>query len=146
MTKIKRKSVIKYFFIQQAVAVAFLVTLWWFLRRRREMGSAVPEIKVFEKDTTTPPVVAVPEPVRDDLRKIEGIGPKISSLLQTAGIHTYAHLAAREPSQLREILTQAGIRLANPETWPEQASLAAAGNWEELRALQAQLKGGRRVN
>jgi hypothetical protein len=37
------------------------------------------------------------------------------------------------------------LRLAHPATWPEQAALAATGEWEALEALQAKLKGGRRV-
>ncbi len=91
---------------------------------------------------------AQPEPesgIPDDLTKIEGIGPKISELLQAAGIATFARLAQTESSQLQQILEEAGsrYRLADPETWPQQAGLAAAGKWEELEALQEDLKGGR---
>jgi len=81
----------------------------------------------------------------DDLKRIEGIGPKISSVFQNAGIHTFAQLAAAETSRLEEILREAGIRIANPETWPEQAALAAKGDWDSLKILQERLKGGRRV-
>jgi hypothetical protein len=31
----------------------------------------------------------------------------------------------------------------DPATWPEQAKLAAEGNWEELKKRQDELKGGR---
>jgi predicted flap endonuclease-1-like 5' DNA nuclease len=79
------------------------------------------------------------------LRRIEGIGPKISALLQTAGLTTFAQVAATEAASLRQILREGGIRMANPATWPEQAQLAAAGEWEALEALQDQLKGGRRT-
>ena len=86
-------------------------------------------------------------PVRpEDLKKIEGIGPKIASVLQAAGILTYIQLAAAEPEHLAQILKEANIRLANPATWPEQACLAAAGDWDGLAALQDELKGGRRTN
>ena len=34
--------------------------------------------------------------------------------------------------------------MIDPSTWPEQASLAAAGEWDALQALQDELKGGRR--
>jgi predicted flap endonuclease-1-like 5' DNA nuclease len=82
----------------------------------------------------------------DDLKKIEGIGPKISGLLQAAGIMTFGQLAASDVSRLREILTQADLAaLADPSTWPEQASLAAADNWDALGVLQDELKGGRRA-
>jgi ribosomal protein L30 len=82
----------------------------------------------------------------DDLELIEGIGPKIAAALKAAGIVTFADLAAADTSRLTEILQQEpNLRLADPGTWPEQASLAAAGRWDEFKALTEQLKGGRRV-
>ena len=82
----------------------------------------------------------------DNLRRIEGIGPKISSVFQAVGITTFAQLAATDVSRLRQILTEAGLAaLADPSTWPEQAGLAAAGKWDALEVLQDELKGGRRV-
>ncbi|HFC10062.1 MAG TPA: hypothetical protein ENJ54_09490 [Chloroflexi bacterium] len=81
----------------------------------------------------------------DDLRKIEGIGPKIEAALKQAGIRTFADLAAKTPEELQAVLDAAGFaRISNPETWPEQAALAAKGDWEALAALQGTLKGGRR--
>lgn len=80
---------------------------------------------------------------RDDLTVIEGIGPKISKLLQQADIHTYAHLANANVEKLQVILASAGIFLTDPGTWPDQAKLAAEGRWDELRKLQNDLKGGR---
>jgi hypothetical protein len=53
-------------------------------------------------------------------------------------------LAKTEPAHLKEVLDQAGINLADPSTWPEQAKLAAAGQWAELEAMQDNLKGGRK--
>jgi len=83
----------------------------------------------------------------DDLTRIEGIGPKISSLIQADGITTFARLAQTEVSRLKGILDEAGprFRLADPATWPEQASLAANGEWDRLSALQDQLKAGRDI-
>jgi small subunit ribosomal protein S2 len=82
----------------------------------------------------------------DDLKRIEGIGPKISSVLQKAAITTYAQLAETDVSRLEQILEEADprlLRLANPTSWPEQAALAAAGEWEALGAFQSELKRGR---
>jgi predicted flap endonuclease-1-like 5' DNA nuclease len=84
-------------------------------------------------------------PAPDDLQRIEGIGPKISGLLQAAGITTFAQLAAGDVGRLERIVREAGITIADPTTWPEQARLAAAGRWDELEVLQEELKGGRRV-
>jgi predicted flap endonuclease-1-like 5' DNA nuclease len=85
--------------------------------------------------------------VPDDLTKIEGIGPKIAGVLNAAGITTFGQLAGADPEHLRQILGSADprlLRLADPATWPEQARLAAAGDWDALRALLATLKGGQR--
>ncbi|GAB4280308.1 MAG: hypothetical protein Kow0080_33110 [Candidatus Promineifilaceae bacterium] len=91
---------------------------------------------VFEEPEPGPP---------DDLRKIEGIGPKIASILNEVGIFTFAQLAETSVEQLNKIVREdAGITIAFPDTWPEQAALAAAGKWDELEALQDSLKGGRR--
>jgi predicted flap endonuclease-1-like 5' DNA nuclease len=91
-------------------------------------------------------LAAPPKP--DNLTRIEGIGPKISSVLQEAGITTFAQLADTTPDQIEQILEEADPRLqrlAKPETWPEQAALAASGEWEALEALQKGFKAGRRA-
>lgn len=83
----------------------------------------------------------------DDLRRIEGIGPKIAELLMEAGIFTFSHLAETDSEKLREVLQGGGSRYnrANPTTWAEQAALARDGKWAELETLQDELKGGRRA-
>ncbi|SFW27926.1 LSU ribosomal protein L21P [Sinomicrobium oceani] len=80
----------------------------------------------------------------DDLKKIEGIGPKIAELFNNTGIITYADLAATSVDKLKDILTEAGPNYANkvPDTWPQQAQLAADGKWDELNELQEKLDGG----
>lgn len=82
-----------------------------------------------------------------DLTLIEGIGPKIAGLLDDAGIRSFADLAVTPRSRLAEILAAAGprFRLADPGTWPDQALLAARGEWEALERLKGQLRGGVRV-
>jgi predicted flap endonuclease-1-like 5' DNA nuclease len=84
----------------------------------------------------------------DDLKLIEGIGPKIAGILQAAGIRSFAQLAAMTPAAIQPLLDAAGpnYRIADPLTWPEQAGLAAAGRWDELKALQDTLIGGRRLD
>jgi len=100
------------------------------------------EVKPVAKETKAE--VAVEAAEADDLRKIEGIGPKIAEIFNLAGISTFADLAATSVEKLSEILTDAGSKYAskNPGTWPEQAKLAAEGNWDELKDLQEKLKGG----
>ncbi len=81
----------------------------------------------------------------DDLKRVEGIGPKIEGLLNDRGVTTWAQLAKTEVSFLQSVLDDAGprYRIHDPETWPQQAALAAAGSWDELDELQDRLKGGR---
>jgi len=79
---------------------------------------------------------------KDDLTKIEGIGPKTAAALQAAGINTFAGLAAISTDELKRILTAASLP-GDPSTWPAQAKLAAAGKWDELQAYQDRLEGGR---
>ncbi len=81
----------------------------------------------------------------NDLKIVEGIGPKIESLLHQAGITTWAELAATSVERIQEILSAAGdrYRLANPTTWPKQAAFAADGKWVELKSYQDFLDSGR---
>ena len=81
----------------------------------------------------------------DDLKLIEGVGPKAADVLIAAGIVTFADMAAASPEKLKEILdaSEGNFNAADTTTWPEQAQLAADGNMEELTALQDKLKGGR---
>jgi predicted flap endonuclease-1-like 5' DNA nuclease len=133
-----------------ALVLFVAVVLWWWMRSSGEeeeelafdaVPSHVGAVEGAETKAQTPPAP-------DDLKRIEGIGPKISSVLQAAGIATFAQLAVVDVDRLRRILETENpnlLRLADPTTWPQQAGLAAAGDWEALGALQDELKGGRRV-
>ncbi|MDX2160930.1 MAG: hypothetical protein SF162_06355 [bacterium] len=77
----------------------------------------------------------------DDLVRLDGIGPRIAGVLVEANIDTFAKLAATPEERLREILTDAGIRLvSNLVTWPEQAAFAMKGDWEGLDRYVAETK------
>ena len=163
--------------VASVALVAWLLWWLWTRREEEAAKSAAIEIEVEEPPAEAPveeaeaegaadealPVAEVPAeeveaeeeaaaeeppPPPDDLKVVEGIGPKIESVLQAAGITTYAQLAAADPAHISEILEASDPRLrrlADPTTWPEQASLAAAGRWDEFEALKETLKGGRRV-
>ena len=138
------------------VMVALFVWLWLSEPKKKAAPPAKSEAAAptaWPETAAPSQVVETPEgvarrapPMPDDLTRIEGIGPKISSLLQAAGIMTFAQLATTDVSRLKQIIAEAGLTaLANPTTWPEQASLAAAAQWDALETLQDELKGGRRV-
>lgn len=80
----------------------------------------------------------------NDLKVIEGIGPKIEELLKTSGIQTWKMLSETSVNRCNEILSKAGERFAfhNPGTWPRQARLAYEGKWRDLKAWQDSLVGG----
>lgn len=82
----------------------------------------------------------------DDLEVIEGIGPKIAELLQSAGVHRFKQLSQMTTAQIQPILDAAGskFKLAVPGTWPEQAALAASNQWHALKVLQEGLTAGLR--
>ncbi len=137
-------------FIIIVVIILLLWFLWrWFTRPKAASGSSYvqapaqtpPAVKAADPIVTAPPSPIKP----DDLTLIEGIGPKIASVLNAAGIITFNQLAQSETSHLDKILIEAGLHLPDPGTWPEQAALAAAGKWEEFKALTDSLKGGRHV-
>lgn len=98
------------------------------------------EVKVEAKKATPKKSTAK----ADDLKKIEGAGPKAAEALVAAGVDTFAKLAAMKPEAVSTILTDASPRLAHlvTDTWPKQAKLAAAGKWDELKELQDKLDGG----
>lgn len=105
--------------------------------------------KAVKKATPKTTKTATPKTdvILNDLKIIEGIGPKIEGLFHKAGIKTFKKLASTDVKTLREILVQAGPRFknANPTTWKKQAKLAAAGKMAELNKLQKTIKGGKIV-
>ncbi|MBS1758055.1 MAG: 50S ribosomal protein L17 [Bacteroidetes bacterium] len=114
-------------------------------KKTRRSGGA----KAKAKDTAATEVVAetaAPKSKKaDDLKIVEGIGPKIAEVLNAAGIVSFADLAKSTPEKIKEILEASGghFNAADPATWPEQAQLAADGKMDELKVLQDKLNGGR---
>ncbi len=82
----------------------------------------------------------------DDLEVIEGIGPKIRELFNNAGYYYFYELAAMKTSEMQKILDAGGsnFALARPETWAEQARLAANNEWDKLAKLIDELNHGQR--
>ncbi len=74
------------------------------------------------------PPRAEPSTETDDLTRIEGVGPKISSALVAAGISSYAAVAAADEARLRAALEASGLRFApSLPAWPERAAKLVAG-------------------
>ena len=82
---------------------------------------------------------------QDDLKIVEGIGPKIEELYHQAGIKTWKQLSETPESKSQEILDNGGDRfkIHNPSTWAKQAEMCYLGQWSELKAWQDSLDGGK---
>ena len=112
-----------------------MVIVGWLVSRR---NASRPEV---QGEARVQPQANMP----DDLKRIEGIGPKVENLLNSAGIHSFADLADADAADLQKKLDEAGLQMMDPRGWIEQARLAAQGRWEELKKLQDELDGGRKT-
>lgn len=123
-----------------------LLLLWWGLTRGQVFDENVPRhvaaAPAHGGAHAAHPVEAAPHV--DDLEQIEGIGPVIAGVLAAHGIHTFAELAAADTTGLVTILREAGLNMADPGTWPEQAQLAASGQLEAFATLKETLRAGKR--
>lgn len=95
-----------------AVPVA---VLWWLVGRQNEPASGHKQTTASVKNG------AAALPASDDLTRISGIGPKLNTLLNEHGIRTYAQLAAAPVARLSALLEEAGLYMADPSDWPDQA-------------------------
>ena len=121
-----------------------------FSELKEQMAEAAATAKVADvKEEVAEAVAVVETPVvaakGDDLKIVEGIGPKIEELFHAANILTFADLAKADPASLKEILDAAGskFQMHDPTSWPMQAELAAEGKWDELKEWQENAKGGK---
>lgn len=81
----------------------------------------------------------------DDLKVVEGVGPKIAELCSGIGITTWRGLADVDVADLQSMLADAGSRyqVHDPTTWPAQAGCLADGRWADFVALTAGISRGR---
>lgn len=81
----------------------------------------------------------------NDLKIVEGIGPKIEELYHAAGIKTWQAMSETSTEKLQAVLDAGGERFTvhTPGTWASQAKLAYEGKWQELKDWQDQLDGGK---
>lgn len=88
---------------------------------------------------------AATEITQDDLKRIEGIGPKIEGILLENGIKTFTELSNANVAFIQTLLESAGprFRKLDPTTWVEQAVLAAKGDWSQLQKWQDEQKAGK---
>ena len=94
------------------------------LNEKRRAAKAKPAAARTASASAAPP---------DDLTQINGIGPRISSILNEGGITTYADLQHANTGELRQIIAVGGaLPPSSLDSWPTQASYAARGDWSGL--------------
>lgn len=74
----------------------------------------------------------------NDLKIVEGIGPKIEGLFHNHGIKTWKALSEVSTVKCQEVLSSGGdrYRIHDPASWPMQAKMAYKGQWKELAKWQ----------
>ncbi|WP_343488246.1 hypothetical protein [Allomuricauda sp. d1] len=82
---------------------------------------------------------------QDDLKIVEGIGPKIEQLFHDHGIKTWKALSEAAVSKCQEVLDSGGerYRIHDPASWPMQAKMAYEGKWAALIKWQDEHKSGK---
>lgn len=122
------------------------------LNDETEKKEETPELEIVNEETPADEAVEVQElgqePDSDDLKKIEGIGPKIESLLNKGGLYTFQDIIDAGPEKIKEILLKSGpqYKVHDPSTWGDQARLAMDEKWDDLLQMQSNLKGGKKVD
>ena len=82
---------------------------------------------------------------QDDLKLVEGIGPKIEGLFHNFNIKTWKALSETSQAKCQEVLNSGGerYRIHDPGSWPLQAKMAYKGEWKKLAKWQSEHKGGK---
>lgn len=81
----------------------------------------------------------------DNLQIVEGIGPKMESVLKENGVSNHSDLAKQTPDSLLTILSKYGdkYKIIDPSTWAQQAGYAANEDFDGMIDLQKKLDGGK---
>lgn len=81
----------------------------------------------------------------NDLKLIEGIGPKIEELFHNFNIKTWKSLSETPVDKCQEVLDSGGsrYRIHDPASWPMQAKMAYEGHWEQLFDWQEKHRAGK---
>ncbi|GAB4083640.1 hypothetical protein GCM10028784_02700 [Myceligenerans cantabricum] len=94
-------------------------------------------------DTAEDVAVAPETPADEDLKVVEGIGPKIEAALKNDGITSYAQIAASSEAELRASIRKGGIKFApSIKSWAQQAQYLVDGDDDGLQEYQDYLIGG----
>ncbi len=117
------------FFIVVPICILARWFFWWFFCPSYRRTSSV------EIETPRSKPKAAPT-IRDDFRKLKGIGPKTAEALYKSGILTFEQLGLLSSEKFNQILKDGSIPSGKADFWQIQAKLAAAGDWKKLEIFQ----------
>lgn len=82
---------------------------------------------------------------QDDLKIVEGIGPKIEGMFKEHGIKTWKALSEASVADCQKVLDTGGKRykIHDPASWPMQSKMCYEGKWSELAKWQEEHKHGK---
>ncbi|MGC1515381.1 MAG: hypothetical protein WA810_07370 [Maribacter sp.] len=82
---------------------------------------------------------------QDDLKVVEGIGPKIEGMFKESGIKTWKALSESSVAECQTVLDKGGQRykIHDPSSWPMQAKMCYEGKWGDLLKWQEEHKHGK---
>jgi predicted flap endonuclease-1-like 5' DNA nuclease len=117
---------------------------------RTRMNNRIAELEAALKQQKEMVMAAPPAPKlpagmkQDDLKAVEGIGPKVEELFHNAGIRTWRELGGLSKERVRQVLDTGGERfqILNGNSWPRQAQLLADGKWDDFKAYTDYLIAG----
>ena len=71
---------------------------------------------------------------QDDLKVVEGIGPKIAEMFHADGIKTWKTLSETSVANCQTVLDKGGDRykVHDPASWPMQAKMCYENKWADL--------------
>ena len=78
---------------------------------------------------------------KENLTKVEGIGPAINKALNAAGINTFAELSNASQDAIKDAIKDVRGKHVS-KSWPKQAKLAEEDKWDELKSYQDTLNRG----
>ena len=81
----------------------------------------------------------------DDLKIVEGIGPKIENLFHNFDVRSWKALSELSVVKCQEVLDSGGdrFRVHDPASWPMQARMAYEGRWKDLARWQDEHQHGK---
>src|SRR5690606_5841280 len=127
--------------------------------KKRLSGNKLPKEQPTDALLDSPRTDTVPKPVEtrefkalfgrafkaDDLKIVEGIGPKIEALFHQHNIKSWKELSQTTAGRCQEILDSGGkrYRIHDPASWPMQAKMADQGKWKQLSQWQERHRAGK---